>query len=356
MRQISGVYFLAALSAALVGHCASRLHAADQRPMVEQTGYGLQIGTETDIVHSLDSGSVVGQVVVEKVSGPDAWPHKHIGAVVVEDVHAHIRPDQFTKFLSESLGGHSRSDGAMYLVNAMGQVAQQRTLNHMMLNELTIPALSGASKDAVFLQIGLSVESSNLIKGGSFNGAKAGTRTKTAMANSFALTIPGLPTNRVQSIEPVTMRHKTTTNAVGELRDYEKQPTTWELSNIVFYVAANDAQAFLDWHEDFVMKGNNSNDKEKTLTLELKAPDLTTTLLTFNASGVGIVSAKYTTPSAAGSDAIMRLRVEVYAEKMTLDPGKTSATAQPTNNTDTKPDARGTMRRGLDTPQRIRGR
>src|SRR5436190_2136810 len=85
MRQISGLWIIAALSAGLVAHCASRLHAADQRTF-EPAVYVLQIGDETGSVHSLEGGSPVAQVGEEKAIGADQWPHKHVTAWKVEDV------------------------------------------------------------------------------------------------------------------------------------------------------------------------------------------------------------------------------------------------------------------------------
>jgi len=341
---------------ALLALCVARGHAADQRTFSEQAGYALQIGGETEYVQLLQGGSPVGQVVEEKTA-TDGWIKKHIGGVAVEDVRAHIRPDQFSKFLSDSLASNSHVDGAMYLLSGMGQVAQERSLTHMMLNELSIPALNGSSKDALYLQIGLAVDQSNLLKGGTLNPPKIAPHTKNVLNNSFVVTIPGLPTARIAGIGPISIHRKLNTDAIGEMRDYQKHPVAWDVSNIVFYVAAPDAQKYLDWQEDFVVKGNRTSDKEKTLKLELKAADMNTTILTLNALGVGIVSAKYTAASAA-TESIMRLRVEVYAEKMTLDPGKATANAQPTNDPkpDPKADSRGTIRRPTETPLRGRAR
>ena len=73
-----------------------------------------------------------------------------------------------------------------------------------------------------------------------------------------------------------------------------------------------------DWLEDFVVRGNNGQDREKVGVLEYLAPDMKSTLLSLNLFGLGIFRAA---PDAvvAGSEQIRRTAVAMYCEAITAD-------------------------------------
>lgn len=63
----------------------------------------------------------------------------------------------------------------------------------------------------------------------------------------------GLP--RPNKIEPLVIKQKVTENAVGEMRDYEKEPTSVEVPNLVITTAESHATELYKWHEEFVIGG-----------------------------------------------------------------------------------------------------
>ena len=70
------------------------------------------------------------------------------------------------------------------------------------------------------------------------------------------------------------VKQKVVENAVGELRDYEKRagaPRDPEPRR--HRSPSRTPKEFYDWHEDFVIKGNNGDDKEKGGTLEYLTPE-----------------------------------------------------------------------------------
>jgi hypothetical protein len=56
----------------------------------------------------------------------------------------------------------------------------------------------------------------------------------------------------------------------------------------VITLAESSADAFYKWHESFVINGHNDPSNQKTGKLEFLSPDLKTTLLTIEFSGLGI--------------------------------------------------------------------
>jgi hypothetical protein len=82
-------------------------------------------------------------------------------------------------------------------------------------------------------------------------------------------------------------------------------------------VAENAAAPLYDWHEDFVIKGNNGQQKEKTATLEFLTADLSSALFTLQFSGVGIF--RLESEAQANVDAIRKVRAGLYCEEIRFD-------------------------------------
>ena len=81
---------------------------------------------------------------------------------------------------------------------------------------------------------------------------------------------------------------------------------------------SSDAQSplrnWLAWYEDFVIRGNNGPERERTFTLELL--NATGTILsTLRGSGVGIVAMR-ALPVTGGT--IRQVQVELYVERLEI--------------------------------------
>jgi hypothetical protein len=290
--------------------------------------YALELNGDAQIVTGLNGGFIDGVVVTEKTG---AMPKKRLGGVVIEPVRARVGVDQFTKFLAESLEGKAeRTKGMVYYIDASGKVQQQRELNGVTLSELAFPGLSGASRPSG-LQLTMTLAAESVKAAEALAGALPPVKVENGpaakakkWAGDFRLQVPGLPTNRVSIIEPFTIRRKPVSDA-ADLRDQKMAPQQWEIPNLVFYVLPQDSQAWVAWHDDFVVQGHNSDDQEKTFTLELLSSDLKDTLLRLEGSGVGIVSAKYeqsvTATSGSPASPATGFRVEVYVEQMRIATG-----------------------------------
>ncbi len=104
-------------------------------------------------------------------------------------------------------------------------------------------------------------------------------------------------------------------NPTGETRDFEQEPTRLRVpSDIDVRVASGSAGwSLLDtWFDDFVIKGNNGDDKERQATLELPVLGQSTRKLTLQLGGVGISRGDHA-ERVDGS-----VRFGLYAETATL--------------------------------------
>jgi hypothetical protein len=326
---------LAVLAVALGLFATIRARAAVNRASTYRLdSYALQLNGDTQYVNGLDGGFVDGVVVTEN-GGP--MPKKHIGNAKIEPVRARVRVDQFTQFLSDSLAGKGENgSGTIYYIDNGGTVQQQRTLSGLTLSELAFPGCSGSQKtgNALLMTMTLAAESSKAVEplAGATPPIKADTGAASKAkqwAGNFRFQVPGLPTNRVSVIEPFTIRRKAASDAGGTTKEPGLKPVVWEIPNLVFYMTPQDSLAWIAWHDDFVVQEHNSDAQEKTFTLELLSPDMKSTILQLDGSGVGIVSAKYEQSLSANAPVSQGFRVELYVESLKLTANGSAPATKP---------------------------
>jgi hypothetical protein len=102
---------------------------------------------------------------------------------------------------------------------------------------------------------------------------------------------------------------------IGSARDSQKEPGKLEFPNLKITMAETHAQSFIDWYEDFVIRGNNVESKEKKGSLTLLSPNRQTELAKIEFSNMGIFRIQSDT---TGTDQSKRVTVELYVEKMTF--------------------------------------
>jgi len=121
----------------------------------------------------------------------------------------------------------------------------------------------------------------------------------------------------VQKIDAFTIKQKFTEAEVGESRDYIKIPGRIEYPNLTLRISQSDIDSWLAWYEDFIVKGNNGDDQEKSGALTFLSANLAEEIGVIEIHGVGL---KRFTPLPAGatSDRAPYFEVELYVENMKL--------------------------------------
>ena len=131
------------------------------------------------------------------------------------------------------------------------------------------------------------------------------------------LEIDGLDCTRVSKVEAITVKTTIVQAAVGELRDYQREPGKVEFPNLKITLAEAGSETWQAWFDDFVVRGNNDNSKEKKGSLTFFSPNLKDTLAQITFSNMGIF--KFAREkSDSGTDRIRRIQAELYVERMQL--------------------------------------
>jgi hypothetical protein len=149
--------------------------------------------------------------------------------------------------------------------------------------------------------------------------SELGLKQKTWMASNFRVQLGNLPCQRISKIDAFTIKLGVTEQeAVGMSRIPQMGVPRVEFPNLIVTFGAADAPDWEKWFQDFVVKGNNGQDKELTGIIEFLDPTLTTVVGSIALKQVGIFALREET-TESGSDKIARYVAELYVEAMTLE-------------------------------------
>src|SRR5262249_13127224 len=125
--------------------------------------------------------------------------------------------------------------------------------------------------------------------------AQANVKQKMLRAENFRLVVDGMEAacKRINTVESISFTQTAATDQYGDARDYQKERGKCSVSNLTFTVSEADAQAWVDWHQDFVINGNCTDDKEKNATLTYIDQAQQKELLVITLKHVGIFDLNY---------------------------------------------------------------
>ena len=281
-------------------------------------------------VYSTEGGDATADVVVETL-GEDHIQRKHIGGVKYEDITVTCGTGMSKAFYEWIKGSFdlkpTRKNGAIMAADFNAMEMSRLSFSNALITEIGFPALDAASKDAAKMTLKFSPEYTRLsFGGGGILQGQSAKQQKKWLTSNFKLEIGGLDTTRVNKIEALVIKQKVVENAVGEQRDYQKEPANLEVPNLVITFPESHATGFYQWHEDFVIKGNNGQEQEKNGALNFLSPTLQESFFTLSFGHLGIFKLAPETAQTTG-DTIRRLKAEMYCEEIKFDYGGSTAGA-----------------------------
>jgi len=275
-------------------------------------------GATAGFIHSTEGGDATADVIEEE--SESCSTRKHLGNVKYEDIKVSCGTGMSAAFY-EWLQGvpgceFARKSGAIVTADFNFKEIARLNFTNALITEFGMPALDAASKDAAFMTVTFSPEATQRQKGSGNTLTPCGTvkAQKKWLASNFRLTIGGLDCTKVNKIDAITIKQSASRDAQGRL----------EIPNLVITLAESSAQSFFDWHEDFVIKGNNGSESEKNGMLEYLTPNLSEALFTINFMHLGIFKLA-PEKVEAGNEQIKRVKAEMYCEEMTFKFGKGAA-------------------------------
>jgi hypothetical protein len=272
-----------------------------------------------------EGGGISADVVAEGQSAGGA-PKKHIGKPEFDDISLQVGWEAAKPLLdwvaASWRGGPQPKNGKVSFTDFDYKERSAREFTNAVVSATTFPTLDVGSKDPIYLTVKLAPETIRLISGsGAQVTSPSASHQKTWMPANFRLELPGLDVSKVARIESFTIGQHVTEDAVGESRIPAKEAGGIEFPNLKIAISEATAQTWVDWSEDFIVKGNNGEEKEKNGAIVFLDPSLKNELGRVNLFNCGIAGLA-PERQVANAETIRKLIAELYCERMELVPGK----------------------------------
>jgi hypothetical protein len=258
-------------------------------------------------LRSIEGGGVTAEVVRE-AAGPDSVARKHLGPVRFEPLTIEVGfgSKLLGEWIAASLAKPQRRSGSIVIADASLEAKSRHDFTSALISEIGIPACDGASKEPAYLTLKLAPEHASFAPAsGKVSPGPVSKHDTTWLRSNFRLEIDGLDCKEVNKVDAITVKQ----TDVGRI----------EFPNLRLTIAEGAAQSFFDWHEDFVIKGNCDESKEKKGALVFLSPagDELARVTLLNLGIFRLAPEK----GMAGADQIRRVVVELYCERMQYVPG-----------------------------------
>jgi hypothetical protein len=276
-------------------------------------------GTQAGFLRSVDGGAAVGEVVSEQGSG--FFSPKHLASVRFEPLtlafDLSLDKTVFQWIGDTWRGVDTRHSGSIVSTSFDLKPVSEREFRDAVITSVTIPALDGSSKDPAAFTVQLAAEEVVTKKPSGGTVKAPGVKQKLWLPSNFRLAIDGLETKRVSRIDAFTVTRATAAEQVGEHRIEEAQPSKVEFPNLRITLAEADAESWVKWHDDFVLKGNNDDAHEKSGSLTFLAANMQDVLGEIRFFNLGIFRLA-SSPRTAGAEQPARMVADLYCERMEL--------------------------------------
>ena len=286
-------------------------------------------GSPVGVLHSCDGGEPYGVVAVERAAA-GAAPGKHIAGCEFAPLEMSFGVGMdaaLYSWLASWLEGKSDSkSGSVIFVDYNFREQGRLDFQNAQITKVAFSTFDASSRDPMLISVTLQPDRTTRRTTSGGTTSKLIGRQKRAMSSNFQLTLTNLPTTHVHAVQLPTTAAVPSADAVGVLR-LPAAGMEYSVTNLECAVSAQDAQAYRDYLQDFVVNGNNQQAMERTGTLEVLAPDFKEVLFTIGLENLGIVRVT-DDRQERGAQAVTRVAVEFYCERMTFNAGK-GATGEP---------------------------
>jgi hypothetical protein len=264
----------------------------------------LRVGERAFRVQSF-SGAEPFAEVVNELGGFLPYAKKRLGAVRYDDLEAKIGFDadaELFKWIGDAwFGSPIRKDVAFDALNPVHRVASTLEMKAQ-LHEVILPGLDLAAHDERFMTVRIAPIDVRRRPGGSviIEPHEGG---RELYAHSFLVEIDGLDCTGVQAVDPIAVRSRLPVEQSGS--------GLLVFPDVHLHVAAEKVHSFRDWFDDFVLGGNNDDDKERAGRIVFYDPLLKFSLATLELHHIGIYRMH---EEGRGG----RVQVDLYCERMEL--------------------------------------
>jgi hypothetical protein len=212
--------------------------------------------------------------------------------------------------------GHQTKDGQFTAADFDYKAQSKIEFFSALITGVTVPKLSGDSKDAAYFDVEFEPERVKWSKGGGevING-KLGQKQKQWMCSNFRIEIGKLPCTRIASVDSFTWKCAIAPDQLGTFNECTKHPAKVTVPDLKFSISHADHQAWADWAYSWFISGNRAETDEVDGAIVFLGPNLKDELGRIDLKNLGIK--KFSEDdNEANSEKIKRFNVEMYCEAM----------------------------------------
>ena len=280
-------------------------------------------GVNCGFLKSVDGGAPVAEVITESV-GSSYFAKKHIGQVeygpFVLQFGLSMTKDLYEWINASWTGSYTRKNGAVVATDHQLEAVSQREFFNALVTETSFPALDGSSKNPAYMTLRFAPEYTRNSKASGKVTSPAKGEQKLWLPSNFRVAIDGLDCTSVSAVDSFTVKQSVAVDDIGEARDYLREPTKLEFPNLKITMMESSAESWFNWFEDFVIKGNSEESKEKNGSIALLSANLAEELLRIDLFNLGIFKIGKD-KAEANSDRITTVTAHLYCERMELHAG-----------------------------------
>jgi phage tail-like protein len=281
-------------------------------------------GVDAGFLKSVDGGAISADVISEPV-GPSNQMKKHIGPPRYEAFSMQIglwmgkAVYEWIQTAWKMKG--VRKNGSILAYDYNLEARSEREFFNALITEVTLPAMDAASKDQCYMTVKFAPEMVRMKKAsGKVTLSPVNARQEMWLASNFKLEIAGLDCSKVSAIDSFSIT-PAVVDTIGEARIPLQESGGLEFPNLSITLAESAAATWIDWFDDFVVKGNHGDEREKNGSLIFLSPTLQAELGRVNFFNLGIFKIASAKADAA-DERIHRVTAQLYCERMELQLSK----------------------------------
>lgn len=185
-----------------------------------------------------------------------------------------------------------------------------------LITEVTMPAFSGDSKEAAYIDVSFETEMVRHTKGGGEDiRSDYGVKQKAWQCSNFRFDLGDLPTKRVAKIDSFTWKQAVVADQIGHLREYTKHPANVKVPDLKVSISSADEGPWADWAKSWFTDGNHLASDHKAGAIVFLGPNMKDEIGRVELKGVGLKKFSHAA-NEANSEKIKRFDVELYVEEM----------------------------------------
>lgn len=212
---------------------------------------------------------------------------------------------------------YQMKDCAVLMMNENYDIVRRCDMTHCHLTEITIPALEGKAKEAMYLSCKIQPEMTRYTNGGGKATAALGPSQKLFAATNFHAQVPGLPCDNVSKVDALKFEVKVTEDAVGRFIESRYVCSKATYPDLKFTVNEVDSEPWYNKFFSYIQAGKRTVSDELAIGIDILGPDASKPIATLEFTGCG--PKEFSHPDrTANEDKVAAIEASFFVEGIEL--------------------------------------